>query len=143
MSEELSAYEKLKKWCVDHKKEFIIAGCFVLVFLVGFGTGRYDREAQSAKRKSLTNYSKTNVNQQKAADAAVENQDANTGGQVAGEATGDKAKADGKCVIKGNISTTGMIYHMPGGASYEKTNPEKCFNTEAEAKAAGFRKAAR
>src|SRR3989344_4877421 len=127
-------YQKIKKWCVERKKEGVIAGCFVLVFLVGFGTGRYDREVQSASRRSNTqsNYSKTG-----------ENQDVNTGGQVAGEATGDKAKADGKCVIKGNISTSGMIYHIPGGASYDKTNPEKCFNTEAEAKAAGFRKAAR
>jgi micrococcal nuclease len=48
------------------------------------------------------------------------------------------------CVIKGNINSKGeKIYHVPGGANYESTKPEKCFQSEEEAKAAGFRKAKR
>lgn len=44
--------------------------------------------------------------------------------------------------IKGNISAKGdKIYHIPGSSAYNRTDPEKCFNTEAEAQAAGFRKA--
>jgi putative cell wall-binding protein len=43
--------------------------------------------------------------------------------------------------IKGNASS--MIYHVPGGAYYSKTNPEKCFTTESAAQAAGYRKAKR
>jgi micrococcal nuclease len=43
--------------------------------------------------------------------------------------------------IKGNINSKGeKIYHVPGGKYYEKTVPEQWFNTEEEAKAAGFRK---
>lgn len=40
--------------------------------------------------------------------------------------------------IKGNASS--MIYHMPGGSYYSRTNPEECFATEAAARAAGYRK---
>lgn len=42
--------------------------------------------------------------------------------------------------IKGNHSRGGeFIYHAPGGASYDRTEPEVCFATEADAQAAGFR----
>jgi hypothetical protein len=30
-------------------------------------------------------------------------------------------KAPGKCLIKGNISSNGKIYHVPGSRSYDKT----------------------
>ena len=33
------------------------------------------------------------------------------------------------------------IYHVPGAAYYDETNPEECFATEAEARAAGYRAA--
>jgi hypothetical protein len=38
--------------------------------------------------------------------------------------------------IKGNQSG---IYHVPGGAYYGVTDPEECFATEADARAAGYR----
>lgn len=40
--------------------------------------------------------------------------------------------------IKGNASS--MIYHMPSGAYYSRTNPEECFATESAARAAGYRR---
>lgn len=46
-------------------------------------------------------------------------------------------------MIKGNISSSGKIYHIPGGAFYNRTIPELCFTTEAEAQSAGFRKSMR
>ena len=47
------------------------------------------------------------------------------------------------CAGKIKVSTSG-IYHLPGGAFYSRTtNPAVCFNTEAEAAAAGFRKSQR
>lgn len=47
-------------------------------------------------------------------------------------------------LIKGNISSSGeKIYHMPGGAYYDRTDPEAWFNTEAEAQAAGYRRSKR
>ncbi|MFZ3072286.1 MAG: YHYH domain-containing protein [Thermodesulfobacteriota bacterium] len=44
--------------------------------------------------------------------------------------------------IKGNINIQAgtMIYHLPGGAYYNRTKPEKCYATEEDAVAAGFRK---
>lgn len=46
--------------------------------------------------------------------------------------------------IKGNINSKGeRIYHVPGGASYNKTIPEAWFFTEDEARAAGYRRAKR
>lgn len=47
-------------------------------------------------------------------------------------------------LIKGNISSTGeKIYHVPGGAYYDKTVAEEWFYTEEEAQAAGYRKSQR
>lgn len=43
--------------------------------------------------------------------------------------------------IKGSSS---HIYHMPGGAFYDKTtHPAACFDTESQAQAAGYRKSSR
>lgn len=52
----------------------------------------------------------------------------------------------GGCTIKGNISGNGRIYHLPGQEHYANTRVdpkrgEAWFCTEAEARAAGFRKA--
>ena len=52
--------------------------------------------------------------------------------------------APGDCRIKGNISGSGKIYHMPGSAAYDKTRideskGERWFCTEEEARAAGWR----
>jgi hypothetical protein len=57
---------------------------------------------------------------------------------------------DPSCSIKGNVnvSTGTRIYHMPGGAYYNRTNikfeeGDRWFCTEAEAQAANFRRAER
>jgi endonuclease YncB( thermonuclease family) len=54
----------------------------------------------------------------------------------------------GNCLIKGNISSSGSIYHLPGSDSYDGTRidesrGERWFCTEAEARAAGWRPPAR
>lgn len=43
--------------------------------------------------------------------------------------------------IKGNAQSG--IFHVPGGMSYDRTVPERCYATEADAEADGFRKAKR
>ena len=46
------------------------------------------------------------------------------------------------CVIKGNRSRRGeWIYHLPGMPYYDVTRAEEIFCTEAEARAAGYRRA--
>ncbi|MDE0408418.1 MAG: thermonuclease family protein [Alphaproteobacteria bacterium] len=56
--------------------------------------------------------------------------------------------APGSCLIKGNISRNGRIYHVPGGQHYDRTRidasrGERWFCTEAGARAAGWRRAGR
>lgn len=57
----------------------------------------------------------------------------------------EKKESDAKvnpsqgCNIKGNIGSSGKIYHTPDSPWYEKTKPEEMFCTEEEAKEAGFR----
>ncbi len=51
---------------------------------------------------------------------------------------------DANCIIKGNISGSGQIYHMPHNRDYENTRinearGERWFCNEAEALAAGWR----
>jgi endonuclease YncB( thermonuclease family) len=47
----------------------------------------------------------------------------------------------GGCVIKGNRGSHGWIYHLPGMPYYEQTHAEQVFCSEAEAQAAGYRRA--
>jgi hypothetical protein len=55
------------------------------------------------------------------------------------------APVDGTCPathpIKGNADSG--IFHVPGGRSYERTTPERCYTNEADAEADGFRRAKR
>lgn len=51
--------------------------------------------------------------------------------------------SESTCSIKGNISGKNKIYHVSGGAFFERTQEEMCFETEAEAQAAGFIKSSR
>ena len=56
--------------------------------------------------------------------------------------------APGRCLIKGNISRSGRIYHLPGQRDYDRTRidparGERWFCTETEARAAGWRRAER
>jgi micrococcal nuclease len=55
--------------------------------------------------------------------------------------THSKEKTKGKCNIKGNRQS--MIYHVPGGQSYDVTKAEVMFCSESEAQKAGYRKAKR
>jgi endonuclease YncB( thermonuclease family) len=47
----------------------------------------------------------------------------------------------GGCVIKGNRGSHGWIYHLPGMPYYEQTHAEQMFCSEADAQAAGYRRA--
>lgn len=53
-----------------------------------------------------------------------------------------QARASGNCNIKGNRNRRGeWIYHVPGMPYYDRTRLEEIFCTEAEARAAGYRRA--
>lgn len=68
----------------------------------------------------------------------------NTGSGSNSGGSDTNADAGGHGLIKGNINSQGeKIYHVPGGAYYDKTNPEAWFKTEKEAQAAGYRRSKR
>jgi hypothetical protein len=130
-------YEQVKNWFEKNKDKIVLAVCFVLVFFVGVGTDRFERKLarQTIQSNYTTNYNKTPV-KPVAAEAGQ--------GTVAALPVVAGTSTPGSCIIKGNISTGGKkIYHVPGGASYKIVKPEQCFNTEAEAVAAGYVKAGR
>lgn len=70
-------------------------------------------------------------------------------GRVAGQsaiaaasATAPAAAASSGCLIKGNRNRRGeWIYHLPGMPYYERTRAEEWFCSEAQAQAAGYRRA--
>ncbi|MFN5058957.1 MAG: thermonuclease family protein [Chloroflexota bacterium] len=71
--------------------------------------------------------------------ATTDTSGANTSG---GSATSAESYPCAVNQIKGNVNSG--IYHVPGGASYAKTTANvQCFNTEAEAVTAGFKRAKR
>ena len=49
--------------------------------------------------------------------------------------------SSGGCSIKGNQGSNGWIYHLPGMPFYERTKAEEMFCSEADAQAAGYRRA--
>lgn len=133
-------YDELKNYFQEHKKELMLGVGFVVVFIVGFGAGRFDKYSTRQHSKQQANYTTNKA-------AAPVKATGEVKGEVTEKATQSAsttpAKA-GECKIKGNISSSKKkIYHMPGGAFYERTQPEQCFNTEAEAQAAGFVRSSR
>jgi micrococcal nuclease len=43
--------------------------------------------------------------------------------------------------VKGKLSS--KIFHVPGGQSYDRTRPDRCYRDAATAEADGFRRAKR
>lgn len=136
-------YEEIKEKFYEKKSYFAVALGFVLVFLLGFGTGIFEKDRRKAPT-SLPNYT---TNQQKTVEkATVETKPATEAPkvgevQVLGQATSTVPTQE--CLIKGNISASSKIYHVKGGAFYDRTNAEMCFSTEQQALDAGFRKSSR
>jgi cell division septation protein DedD len=137
----MTAYEKIKNWLEEkeNKNKLVLGLSFIIVFAVGFGAGSY---AKHTSYKPQANY--TTIPSKKPVTTKAPAADT---GEVLGKATTAVAATSTQpsaCVVKGNIASTGKkIYHVKGGAFYNRVKPEECFNTEAEALAAGFIKSSR
>lgn len=130
-------YEEIKIWFEDkeNKQKVVYVFCSVLIFLVGFGAGKFEKQFSRNNFSVQKNY---NTKQQQN-QPIVKTGEGQSPAQVKGVATGTAG-----CLIKGNIgSKNSKIYHMPGGAFYNIVKPEQCFKTEAEAVASGFVKSSR
>lgn len=94
------------------------------------------RETRRDSNKPQANYTTTTAKKPAVPAAADQT-------QVLGKTTvTDTTAPTSACIVKGNISSAGKkIYHVKGGAFYDRTKAEQCFNTEALA--AGFIKSSR
>jgi hypothetical protein len=136
----MPSYQEIKNWIEENKQNVILVICFVLVFIIGFGAGRFNQELSGRKIKSET---QTNYNTKPAAQAtqAKEEGIATTPPETVSAEKVLGTAANKSCPVKGN--PTSKIYHLPGGAFYEVLKSFHCFNSEAEAKAAGYKKSGR
>lgn len=138
-------YEKNKLWLQEHKKDIATGICFIVIFFVGFGSGKLVKQDSIPKPSNYGNYNigdskKTTAN--KAATKAVINETPPSPTESASTTISALSKVN--CVVKGNISSGGKkIYHVPSGSLYKIVKPEICFATEREALAQGFVKSGR
>lgn len=135
------SYEELKEKTSEYRTQIIYGSCLALMFMVGFGTGNAWGPDQNKSRQQYSNYT-NNQRQNKELEAKKQPV---TKKDTPDTATSHTAQTQNQeCAqIKGNISSKNKIYHIPGGAFYERTQAEQCFATEAEAQAAGFKKSSR
>lgn len=116
----------LKDFLKNHQQQIVLVIGYVAVASLAYGLGQHSKGLKPAEAiNPPVNYS------QNISGAQTQAISTNTDAEL--------LNCDGK--IKGSSS---MIYHMPNGAFYSKTTrPIRCFNTEADAKSAGFRKSSR
>ncbi|MEO8065680.1 MAG: hypothetical protein ABI643_02390 [Candidatus Doudnabacteria bacterium] len=119
--------ENLKNFLKAYQQPLVLTIGYLLVACLAFGLGRYTLPKQSARQVSsvkVQEASATPLNYNPNSASIQSASDVNCAGKIKGSAS--------------------LIYHVPGGAFYNKTShPIRCFNSEAEAKAAGFRKSSR
>lgn len=134
-------YTDFKKWLEEHRQHFVLGVCFILVFFLGFGVGKFNKY-QNSKQKLQIDYSKNSISQQNQKKTVGEGNE--TVDTLTISTSSSTNTTITECKIKGNISSGGKkIYHIKGGASYNVVKPEMCFSSEEEAKAGGFVKSLR
>ena len=124
-----------KQLLISHQQQIALGVGFLLVAGLAFGLGRISNIQHQASdikvEQAFTlpdNYT-PNI-------SGIQSTDINTAALSAGSTA---LNCEGK--IKGSAS---FIYHVPGGAFYDRTTkPVRCFDTEAQAQAAGFKKSSK
>lgn len=128
----------MNSWLNQNQQKIAIITGYILVFLLAFGLGKLTTSVPRAPE----------IKVEELAGQPQLNNSSNTQdpqSQPTATTTSNPQPVKGDCggKIKGNIGSSGMIYHVPGGAFYDRTQAEQCFDTEAQAQAAGFRKSLR
>ncbi len=127
----------LKEFVKNRQQLLTLTVGYVLMAGIAFSLGRISASTHMPPEirveeafAPLNNTAETQANQL--------GTDNNSNGPAPATQTGKNDCFPGQ--IKGNISGSNKVYHMPGGSFYNRTMAEQCFSTEAEAIAAGFRK---
>lgn len=123
---------KLKDFINSYQQKLVLAIGYLLVAGIAFGLGHFSTGLAKAPE----------IRVEEAFNLPL-NYTPNISGTQTESATTSNTPSTINCQgkIKGSSS---HIYHMPGGAFYDKTTrPIRCFDAEADAKAAGFRKSSR
>lgn len=140
-------YEKLKALVSERKAQIATVVACAVMFIVGFGTGKATKPEKATEYSNYTPNALTKPGEPQGIEetlpTAPTTSTPNLPRADEKQITGKPFDPNQPCIIKGNISGSNKIYHIKGGSSYEKTVPEQCFDTEAQAEAAGFRKAKR
>lgn len=124
-----------KDFIKTHQHSLVLSAGYLLVAALAFGLGRFTSPKINAPQAHVQQATPV-PNNYSPNEPAV--QSANTATKAV---PGTSGNLDCRGLIKGSSS---LIYHMPGGSFYNKTtHPIRCFATETEAKAAGFRKSAK
>lgn len=135
------------------KPKLVYGFCLVVVFGAGWGIGRgVSQKIDASSTPQPTNYTTKATGTNKPAPAETETETADTAGATIEKSVtqtkltnppanvGTKPDPNQPCIVKGNVSSSSKIYHIKGGAFYDRVTPEQCFATPAEAESAGFRK---
>ena len=129
-------------WLNKNQQKIAVGIGYVLVFFLAFGLGKIST--------SIPNPPEILIEEPDSIPSNVNSTPETKGIQTLPVIiTGGEGKGfdpvDGQCAgkIKGNIGSSGKIYHIPGGSFYDRTDAERCFSTEADAIAEGFRKSSR
>jgi hypothetical protein len=138
------------------KKRLVMLGGLALMFLAGFGTGDYVKVKVAAQLPdNYTTKTATKPFLSLPADSKTASDKTGAGETQTFSSTPVVASSTptalqpiidpNNCPVKGNISSDGRkLYHVQGQQSYKRlTHMTSCFNSEAEAQAAGFTKAKR
>lgn len=126
----------VKQIIKTHQQKIVLTIGYLLVASLAFGLGRFTTSVSSAPEIRVEEAFSLPLNYNSNQGSI---QLDTTSPQVAGSTKSSSINCQSK--IKGSSS---HIYHVPGGAFYDKTTkPIRCFDTEAQATAAGFRKSSR
>ena len=134
------------------RKKVVVGAAMLLSFVFGFLVAMVRTAPSSAYGNS------TPVllgNQTGGSSASADGWDGGNGGDSTAHATSSRsstpdgaaavpvtAATDPSCIVKAKRKTTGTsLYYVAGDISYKRVKQTDCFDTEAEAQAAGFTKA--
>lgn len=121
-------------------KRFTVVGLgLITAFVIGHQSSTTSSKSEIEPTANIAN--KETQTDKKDDSKITTPQETVLGIQTSQTKAGESGQAN--CLIKGNISGKNKIYHLPGGSFYARTQAEMCFQTEAEAKTAGFRKSQR